>query len=121
MQGSRTIQDVVDDWLDRSDLAHSLRCQTFRDIIRETAGSLWDPDPIVTSKRWNDRIHQSHSQFEFVQDPQNDGAILHGLEMMAGCYWRMLYRKAKGEVKEFLTMGGSDRVSMAWFLDWLEA
>lgn len=39
--------------------------------------------------------------------------------MLAGWYWRMLSRKNDAKTKELMNLGGSDRMSIAWFLSWL--
>jgi hypothetical protein len=41
--------------------------------------------------------------------------------MFAAWYWRMLARQQDPRTKQFMTLGGADRMSMAWFLEWLTA
>lgn len=39
--------------------------------------------------------------------------------MIAGWYWRMLVRQQEGRTKTLMTLGGADRMSISWFLQWI--
>jgi len=39
--------------------------------------------------------------------------------MIAGWYWRMMVRQEVAKTKSLMSLGGADRMSMAWFLQWL--
>ncbi|MBT3380707.1 MAG: hypothetical protein HOJ57_14750 [Lentisphaerae bacterium] len=93
--------------------------QMFGDILRQVAGDLWEDDREATSPGWNEHVHPGHPDFEYVDDPQDDLACNHGLRMLAGWYWRMLCRKQDAGYRHLMNLGGSDRVGMGWFLDWL--
>ena len=116
--GCKTIDEVVAHWLNEGSLSDS---RPFRGILNDTAEGLLAEDDLLTSEQWNRFVPSEHRQFEFVRKPQGDEAALHGLQMFAGWYWRMLWRRNVAQEKEFLTLGGSDRLSIAWFLDWLGA
>jgi hypothetical protein len=60
-------------------------------------------------------------RFEYVAEPEDDLAVIHGLSMFAGWYWRMLSRREDTRTKRFMNLGGPDRMSMDWFLKWLTA
>jgi hypothetical protein len=39
--------------------------------------------------------------------------------MLAGWYWRMVARQQVEKTKGLMNLGGSDRISIGWFLNWL--
>jgi len=120
LQGARSIDDVVDYWDTRTKGAEESLDSTFRDILTGVAGDLCRSDDMTTSEKWNFSVHAKHEHFEFIKDPQGDLACLSGLRMFAGWYWRMLYRVNDTEHKNLMDLGHSDRMGMAWFLEWLE-
>jgi hypothetical protein len=118
--GARSVDDVIDHWSDRSARVGAKLDGTFRDIMEQCAGSLYQRDEIATSRAWNASVHWTDSRFEFTKDPQGDKAVVSGLRMLAGWYWRMLVRQQEDETKGLMSLGNPDRMSMAWFLKWLE-
>lgn len=117
--GMRSVEDVVAYWADRSTRAGSKLDSSFRKILQDCAGPLWKGDETATSAAWNTEVHGDHEQFEYVDEPQGDHAIYHGLHMLAGWFWRMLCRQDDPKAKDLMNLGGSDRMSMAWFIKWL--
>ena len=69
---------------------------------------------------WNTKVHGGHKSFEFRENPKQGNALKQGLEMLASWYWRMLSRREELEDLSEYTMGGADRMSIAWFLKWIE-
>lgn len=69
---------------------------------------------------WNTKVHGGHESFEFRENPKQGNALKQGLEMLASWYWRMLSRREELEELSEYTMGGADRMSIAWFLKWIE-
>ncbi len=119
LNGCRAVDEVIDHWMNRSKSGGEPLRGTFHDILKTRVGRLLRKDDILTSQAWNDEVPPGDSRFEYVEEPQNDKAVFHGLSMLAGWYWRMLSREQTGTMKELLTLGGSDRMSMSWFLQWL--
>jgi hypothetical protein len=117
--GCRSIEDIVDYWEARTAEGRVDLDQTFEDILRQVGGDVWQDDAEATSLSWNEHVHLGHPDFEHVANPQDDLACIHGLRMLAGWYWRMLYRKQDAGYRHLMSLGGSDRVGMGWFLDWL--
>jgi len=117
--GMRSVDDIVANWIDRSARAGSKLDGSFRKTLKDCAGSMWSSDDATTSLAWNKEVHGEHDQFEYVDEPQNEEAISHGLRMLAGWFWRMLSRQGDPKTKELMDLGGSDRMSMSWFLNWL--
>jgi hypothetical protein len=118
-QGSRSVEEVVDYWVDRSTRATSKLDGSFRKVLKACAGPLWKGDDDATSAAWNTQVHGAHDQYEFIENPQDEHAISHGLSMLAGWYWRMLSQQGDAKTTDLMRLGGSDRMSIAWFLRWL--
>lgn len=93
---------------------------TFQQLARECTNSLFQVDEIATSRAWNDKVNIEDARFEYVDDPKDDNAVIHGLRTFAGLYWRMLVRQQDEKTKHLMTLGGADRMSMSWFLQWLK-
>jgi hypothetical protein len=72
-----------------------------------------------TSRAWNENVHGGDRRFEYVDEPRDDLAVIHALRMIAGWYWRMVVRQEAAKTKSLMSLGGADRMSMAWFLQWL--
>lgn len=119
--GSRSLDDAVAHWSRRSKKAGADLTGTFLSVAEQAAGPLLKKDEETTSTAWNKTVHAGDSRFEFVGEPQTDEAVLHGLRMFAAWYWRMLSRQQEPRTKPFMTLGGADRMSMAWFIEWLAA
>jgi hypothetical protein len=119
-EGAQSVEDVVVYWSKRADRAGREIKGTFEDILDATAGRTRREDDLSTSQAWNGEVHGDDDRFEVIDDPQNDEAALHGLSMFAGWYWRMLARQQDGRTTELMHLGGSDRMSIAWFLRWLQ-
>lgn len=117
--GSRSLDDAVDYWAKRSQLAGKSLEGTFGDTLKTRAGRLFRTHELLTSETWNNEVHPGDDRFEYVEDPKGDGAVFHGFDMLAGWYWRILTWQKRDVVKELLDLGGSDRMSMTWFLQWL--
>lgn len=117
--GMRSVEDVVAHWVERSSLAGSKLDGTFRKVLKQCAGALWKNDDDATSVAWNKEVHGNHDQFEYADEPQGDHAIIYGLRMLAGWYWRMLSRLGDAKTKSLISLGSSDRMSIGWFHSWL--
>ena len=119
--GNRSIADVIDYWSKRTKTGGKKLPGTFTELTKELAGSFYESDEIATSYAWNKKIRPDNDRFEYVAEPEDDLAVIHGLRMFAGWYWRMLSRQSDTKTKPLMTLGGSDRMSMDWFLKWLTA
>ena len=119
--GVRSIDEVVDYWMKKSAKEQSALELNFGELMKRVAGSFWDKDDLVTSRRWNEKVHGEHEQFEYVHEPQGDSAVYHGLSMLAGWYWRMIGRSGDSHRDKLMDLGGSDRMGMNWFLSWLRS
>lgn len=118
-KGARSIDEVIGHWDRRASKAGKKLKGCFRDILKEVAGDLYSVDEETTSRAWNDTVHEEDERFEEVFEPKDDEAVLHGLRMFAGWYWRMLVRQSNPDTKDLMALGGADRMGMAWFLKWL--
>ena len=86
----------------------------------ELAGPLKKADNLSTSKEWNKKVLSSSERFEYVSTPQDDDAPAHALQMLAGWYWRVLCWQENEVLKKHWSFGGGDRMSIGWFIDWLQ-
>ena len=118
-QGNRSIEAVIEYWERRSKFAGFDGNATFEHFARESAGKLVKKDDVATSQAWNETVHTGDKHFEFVDEPRDDNAVINALRMIAGWYWRMLVRQQETKTKNLLSLGGADRMSMSWFLQWL--
>ena len=118
--GARSVDEIITHWSDRVVRSGAELGGSFRGLLKGCAGSLFEKDEIATSQAWNAEVHGGDERFEHIAEPQDDEAVLHGLQMLAGWYWRMLLRLQDSKTKELMNLGGSDRMSMAWFLKWLQ-
>jgi hypothetical protein len=117
--GNRSIEAVIEYWERRSKSAGVEYDQTFEAFTRDFAGALLKKDEMETSRTWNEKVHGGDRRFEYVNEPRDDLAIIHALRMIAGWYWRMMVRQEVAKTKSLMSLGGADRMSMAWFLQWL--
>lgn len=117
--GNRSVEAVIEYWEFRSRSAALKYDRSFESFAREFAGPLLKKDVMETSCAWNKKIHGGYKRFEFVDEPCDDYAIIYALRMIAGWYFRMLVRQDDAKTKSLMTLGGADRMSMAWFLQWL--
>jgi len=117
--GCRSIEDVLAYWTDRSKTAGVRIEGVFQKVADTCAGSLRRSDETATSQAWNDKVHAGHRRFEYIHEPQGDAALAYGLNLLAGWHWRMLVREQDATVRHLLSLGGPDRMSMSWFLEWL--
>jgi hypothetical protein len=117
--GARSVDEVIAHWSDRSARAETNLDGSFRSILKNRAGSLFNQDELATSQAWNLAVHGADGRFEYIEDPRDDRAVISGLAMLAGWYWRMLVRQQNDRTKELMNLGGSGRISMGWFLNWL--
>lgn len=117
--GERTVEHVVEYWMQRSVQDGGNLEETFTKVLISHARSLWKGEDEATSLAWNTEIHGAHELLEFVAEPRDDNAVIHGLRMLAGWYLRMLSRQSDQKTKHLMQLGGSDRMSISWFLRWL--
>jgi len=117
--GNRSVEAVVQYWERRSQSSGTDFGQSFDSFMREIAGGLSHKDDEAISRAWNEKIHGGDRRFEFVPDPCGDAALIHALRMVAGWYWRILVRLEDAKTKELMNLGKADRMSMAWFMQWL--
>ena len=117
--GARTIDGILDYWESSTTGGEKLFKRTFYEIMRDTAASLLKDDDVKTSQAWNSKVHVEHPDFEWVDEPQDDQAINHGLKMLAGWNWRMIAWQSDKICLELFNLGGSDRIGIAWLLKWL--
>lgn len=120
VNGCRSIEETVDYWVKRSSNAGQPLPVTFRQMLDDVAGKLKKDNDEATSRAWNDAVHGGHESFEFVYEAHGDEGCLNALRMCAGWYWRMLSRENSGEYKHLMTLGDSDRMSMSWFIEWIQ-
>ena len=115
--GCRSIKDAIQHWSKRTQSAGDSLDGTFLDFLHSATEGFSGSD-LEKSKTWNNKVNTTHEKFEHQWSSQDDSACMQGLQMLAGWYWRMLSRN-KTAPKELVTFGGSDRMSMRWFLDWI--
>jgi hypothetical protein len=116
---NHSIDAIVKYWTDRTKSAGIKLSGTFQQLAKQQAGTLFQADQIATSQAWNQQVNVDNDRFEYVADPQDDLAVIHGLRMFAGWYWRMLVRQQDPKNKLYLVLGDADRMSMNWFIQWL--
>ncbi len=117
--GNRSIDGVVQYWENRSKKAGESLSGDLGSIAKSCAGDLYDKDELVTSRAWNKKVTSIHARFEYIEEPCDDAAVIACLRMLSGWYWRMLFRQQDDKNKPFYDLGGADRMSMNWFLQWL--
>jgi hypothetical protein len=117
--GARSVDEVIARWSDRSARAGTKLDGSFRSILENRAGSLFKEGEFATSQAWNAAVNGADQRFEYIEDPRNDKAVISGFDMLAGWYWRMVVRQQDDKTKELMNLGGSDRMSMGWFINWL--
>ena len=117
--GCHSLEEVIDHWARRSKAAGFTLTGTFLHLAEQRAGSLLKKDALATSAAWNKTVHGADDRFEYVESPQDDQAVIHGLRMLAGWRWRMLARQQDAKTKHLMALGGADRMSTTWFLEWL--
>ena len=118
-QGNRSIEAVIEYWERRSNSAGAKFDLTYETFARECAGRLLKNDELATSQSWNEKVHGGDERFEYVDEPRDDKAVINALRMIAGWYWRMLVRQQEGRTKNLMSLGGADRMSISWFLQWI--
>jgi hypothetical protein len=118
-RGNRSIEDVIEFWSQRSESAGLKLEGTFQDLARKVSGALFQADEAATSRAWNTKVDADDGRFEHVAEPLGDEAVVHGLNMFAGWYWRILVRLQDEKLKPLMALGGADRMSMSWFFRWL--
>lgn len=116
---NHSIDAIVKYWTKNSKSAGIKLSGTFQQLTKERAGSLFKADEIATSQAWNQQVNVDDDRFEYVKDPKGDQAVIHGLRMFAGWYWRMLARQQDPKNKLYFVLGDADRMSMNWFIKWL--
>lgn len=121
VEGCRTIGEAVQHWEKRSVGGGRRLCRTFRGAMEEAAGNLLGKDDARTSAAWNAEVHAEDDRFEFVEEPMGEEACFSGLRMLSGWYWRMLQREGDARFRHLMTLGGSDRMSMSWLMEWLRS
>ena len=117
--GNRSIEAVIEYWKGRSKSVGLKFDVSFETFSGACAGRLEKKDDLATSQAWNEKVHGGDEKFEYVDEPRNDEAVIHALRMIAGWYWRMLARQQEGKTKNLMSLGDADRMSMAWFLQWI--
>jgi hypothetical protein len=117
--GNRSIEAVIEYWERRSKSAGVKFNFTFETFARECAGRLLKEDDLATSCAWNEKVHGGNENFEYVDEPRDEKAVIYALRMIAGWYWRMLVRQQEGKTKKLMSLGDADRMSMSWFLQWI--
>jgi hypothetical protein len=117
--GNRSVETVIEYWKRRSKSAGAKYDMTFETFARDCAGPLLKRDEIETSRNWNEKVHGGDRRFEYVDEPRNDNAVISALRMISGWYWRMLVRQEDARTKDLMNLGRADRMSMAWFLQWI--
>lgn len=118
-QGNRSIEAVIEYWERRLNSAGAKFDLTYETFARECAGRLLKNDELATSQSWNEKVHGGDERFEYVDEPRDDKAVINALRMIAGWYWRMLVRQQEGRTKNLMSLGGADRMSISWFLQWI--
>ena len=120
-EGCSSIEEAVRHWETRSDKTENASDLSLRDFLDRHADRVSSGDNSRRSARWNSLVHAGSDCFEYHADPKCDEAPLLGLEMLAGWYWRMLDRRRNNGNSAEFSLGGSDRMSINWFIDWVES
>lgn len=119
--GCHSLEEAIDHWARRSKAAGFTLTGTFLHLAEQCAGSLLKKDELATSAAWNKTVHGGDNRFEYVESPQDDQAVIRGLRMVASWRWRMLARQQDARTRHLMALGGADRMSVTWFLEWLRA
>lgn len=119
--GARGIDETVNYWRQRSPNFEKVLAVPFRRFIRQTAGKLNGNDALTVSRTWNREVNFQDERFEHVPEANDDDAPHHALRMIASWYLRARTRIADPSNAEFVKLGGADRISMEWFMKWLDA
>jgi hypothetical protein len=118
-KGCRSVDEVVEDAIQHMAHSGSKLPSSFRALTERVGDFLGEESGSATSVAWNNTVHGGHRSFEHVWLEDEDNVCYQGLVMMAGWYWRMLYRNTEGTYDELLRLGGADRFGMKWFLGWV--
>lgn len=122
--GFSSIDTIVDYWVEINDEYKEVYDSTFHEFLKHYAGTMFENDDLRTSKKWNSCVDTSHERFlseHIIKADEVNHPALAGLIMLACWYWRMLVRLEDEETKDLLQLGGSDRMSIKWFFNWLKA
>jgi hypothetical protein len=120
-EGARSIDDLLSYWRKRSSQFRRISRTTVAQFLKELAGSCYRADELATSQQWNKEIDPDHARFEYVEDAQTDDAPYYALKMLGGWYWRAMRRLDDPKQAELMQLGGADRISMVWFIKWLQS
>lgn len=119
VSGAHSIEEVVEHWREGTEAAGIRLDQTLDQFIQTLAGEAFDTDEAATSRAWNDTVHGIDARFEHIAGSKAEAAVADGLRMIGGWYWRMLCRLSDSPMNSLLSLGGSDRLGMKWFMGWL--
>ena len=122
--GCRSIEAVVDFWLKGPNAKKVVWQTTFDEILLAEAKKITGSrDDDTISHAWNEKVHPGHSSFEEPDDLDQYLAspCLPACQLLAKWFWRMLVRVKQDKNRTIVRLGDSDRMSMAWFIDWLQA
>lgn len=119
LHGARTVDEVIDHWEYRTKKSKGKLKGSFNNFLKAVADDIYSVDDETTSRKWNTTVHGGDDRFEHKEDPKGDKAVIHGLHMLAGWYWRMLVRQNDDDTKKLMELGEADRMGIKWFLEWL--
>ncbi|MBC7753690.1 MAG: hypothetical protein H7Z71_05600 [Moraxellaceae bacterium] len=103
----------------------NISTQSFAELLNIECGKLTKNKTIdlsETSKLWNNTVHFQHKFFEYLEVDESEDAnnSARAISLLIGWYLRV---KSWGidEIKvPFLKYGDSDRVSISWFIGWID-
>lgn len=121
LDGMRSLDEVVVYWRRRSEAFNDQCDLKLGEFLEVSAAQHRRATESETSKQWSDHVQVDDDLFEHVSEAKGDSAVSDILHMIAGWYWRALPRVNDPAQTELMKLGGADRVSMAWFIEWLRS
>jgi hypothetical protein len=122
LAGCKSIEEIVNYWVKLwSEYSKYSFPETFIQLL--LLESEWLPGDlnfIETSKFWNERVHGEHSHFDWIDYNEDNEEFIRACKMLARWYlrtisWPLCYEK------EILNKGGPNRISIHWFLKWINS
>ena len=73
----------------------------------------------VTSKKWNNLVHQDHPFYEVINTIEESELCAITCRVLARWMLRIFSWLKTNKHQEFFILGGPERISIKWFLDWI--
>lgn len=120
-KGCRSVEDIVEYQIKCGDMPKVVGAKRLDDILFQEARGMGSvKDDATISRTWNKKVHPGHERFEAPDDNYMNSPCFSACRLMARWFWRMLDRGGELSNRPAFDLGGSDRMSMAWFLEWIQ-